>query len=500
MVVATDGGRSNARTQNIPVQVVIEDVNDNAPTFTKYPFKGQVASLVQPGQILLQVSAYDIDQGTNGEIVYNLKNDATNGKFRINPNTGTLSATQSLASENGRLFHLEIVARDKGNPPRSSVGLIELRVGDIPQGTPDLRFQNDTYIVTIAENTRTGHALIKTNAVRSDGRLQKIIYAIGSGNEDGSFAIDSSTGEIRVQNADRLDYEKFNNNSDGIKLMVVAKTDGVPMLYGYCQIRVMLRDENDNAPRFTQQQYSAAVWEGNSKGTFVIQVQAIDADQGTNSRVLYHIVDGNHDNAFIIEPAFSGTVKTNIVLDREIRDLYQLKVIATDEGVPQMTGTTTIRVQIVDVNDNQPTFPPHSIISVSEGKCLRMCVCDRWFLVPVWPILFNTGAELGTVLTTISANDVDTYPALTYTFADKNAVDSEDTTLFAIDRFSGKVILRKRLDFESDKEYQLKIAASDTAHVAHTTLTIRVTDINDNAPVFHQPSYYVALPGTFILN
>jgi len=84
--------------------------------------------------------------------------------------------------------------------------------------------------------------------------------------------------------------------------------------------------------------------------------------------VLYHIVDGNHDNAFIIEPAFSGIVKTNIVLDREIREVYRLKVIATDEGVPQMTGTATISIHVIDINDNQPTFPPHSIITVSEGK------------------------------------------------------------------------------------------------------------------------------------
>lgn len=91
-------------------------------------------------------------------------------------------------------------------------------------------------------------------------------------------------------------------------------------------------------------------------------------DQGSNARLLYHIVDGNHDNAFVIEPPFSGLVKTNIVLDREIRDMYRLTVIATDEGVPQLTGTSTIRINIVDVNDNQPTFPPHSVVSIGEGK------------------------------------------------------------------------------------------------------------------------------------
>lgn len=62
-------------------------------------------------------------------------------------------------------------------------------------------------------------------------------------------------------------------------------------------------------------------------GTFVLHVVAFDADEGPNSRTLYHIVDGNHDNAFKIEPAFSGIVRTNTVLDREIRDNYRLTII-----------------------------------------------------------------------------------------------------------------------------------------------------------------------------
>lgn len=89
---------------------------------------------------------------------------------------------------------------------------------------------------------------------------------------------------------------------------------------------------------------------------------------------------------------------------------------------------------------------------------------------------------------------MDTNPALTYTFVDETT-NQDETAAFSIDRFSGKVILKKRLDYESKQEYQLKIAVSDSAHVAHTTLTIRVTDVNDNAPVFQQPAYHVSLPG-----
>lgn len=102
----------------------------------------------------------------------------------------------------------------------------------------------------------------------------------------------------------------------------------------------------------------------------------------------------------------------------------------------------------------------------------------------------------------MSANDVDTNPAITYSFltGSQNETEFEEvndvaTTIFSIDKFSGKVILQKHLDFEERQEYQLRILASDTAHVAQTTLTIRVTDVNDNYPSFQQSAYHSSLPG-----
>lgn len=314
--------------------------------------------------------------------MYSLVNEAGNSKFRINPNSGVLTASQSLASENGQVIYLRVLATDKGNPPQSSTGLVEISVGDVQQGSPKLLFQNTTYKVILPENTREFRDVLQISAVRSDGRRQKITYSFGRGNEDNIFTINPDSGLIQVRNPKYLDYEITKE----IRLIAEAKTDNIPTLYGYCEIIVQLTDQNDNAPKFTQQQYSSVVWEGNSKGTFVMQITASDDDQGQNSRVLYHIVDGNHDNAFVIEPAFSGIIKTNIVLDREIRDTYRLTVIATDDGVPQMTGTARVRINIVDVNDNQPTFPPHSIITVEEGKIIFLFIKNiRFFCPSVYP-------------------------------------------------------------------------------------------------------------------
>jgi protocadherin-16/23 len=85
------------------------------------------------------------------------------------------------------------------------------------------------------------------------------------------------------------------------------------------------------------------------------------------------------------------------------------------------------------------------------------------------------GSEVGTVITTITANDVDTNPTLTYDFADGGNPDR----MFSIDRFSGKITLAQPLDHERQQQYTLRVQASD----------------NDNAPVFSVQSYHASLPG-----
>ncbi|XP_076056754.1 dachsous cadherin-related 1 [Oratosquilla oratoria] len=460
-VRATDGGRYNARSEKAYVQITIRDVNDNKPVFLEYPYTQDVPAFIQPGRQLLKVTAVDKDEGVNANVVYSLVSESADNKFRINAETGIVTATSSHGMESGRLFHVMVVAKDKGSPSQSSTGLVEIRVGEAATST-SLKFQMTPYSVELAENAPAGSEVVKVDAFRSDGRLHRITYSFGSGNEDDIFEISSNNGLIRVRNPARLDYETYPQ----IRLVIVAQAESQPPLYAYTTVFVNLIDMNDNAPRFTQDSYISSVWEGNLKGTYVMQVSATDDDTGSNANIVYHIVDGNHDNAFVIDPPFSGIVKTNIVLDREIRDAYKLTIIATDDGAPQLTGTCTLRINIVDVNDNQPTFPPHSIVQVSEGS------------------------EVGTVITTITANDVDTNPAITYKFA----VDGNPLDIFSIDKFSGKITLAAPLDHETRAEYMLQVEASDAAHITRTAITVQVVDENDNAPVFTQQAYQVTLP------
>jgi len=311
-----------------------------SPIFAKIP------PYTKPGQNIVQVVATDADEGVNADVTYSL--DSSDPKFTVNSQNGQISAVSSLSSDRGRIFHLKVIAKDRGTPAMSSTALVSIQVGDIdPQNV--LKFQETEYQADIAENSPNGVEVMKVSAIRSDGRRSRINYFIVAGNEDNLFAISSTTGEITVRDSANLDREK----QSSYKLVLSAKSENNPPQLACTVVHVTLLDANDNFPRFTQESYIASVWEGNTKGTFVTQVTATDIDEGANANVIYHIIDGNRDNAFVIEPPFSGIVKTNIVLDREIQDEYRLTIIATDEGSPQMTGTCYLHVNVIDIQDQR---------------------------------------------------------------------------------------------------------------------------------------------------
>lgn len=101
--------------------------------------------------------------GANADVVFGFLNEPPNNKFRIEPKSGAVTATSSLAMESGKMYHLEVVATDRGNPPQSSNCLIEITVGEIPDHVPTLRFQNLSYTVQLHENSPSGTEVVQVN-------------------------------------------------------------------------------------------------------------------------------------------------------------------------------------------------------------------------------------------------------------------------------------------------------------------------------------------------
>lgn len=452
-VRASDSGRYQAHWAHARVQVTVVDVNDNSPRFLEFPYVAHVSPHAPLGSQVALVQAHDGDDGPNADVFYTTP---SGGKLHLDTDTGLVTVAASLVADNGRLLRLDLVARDRGRPSRMASGVLEVWVG--PVAGLRLDFSNASYVARLPEGAAAGSTVLHVQASAMSQPGLAVTYSLGPDQDQGPFVIHRTSGTVSVRDSKQLDYEERPELE--LPLWAHAETPSGAMLHGYARLLVQLLDQNDNSPRFSQERYVASVWEGCSRGTFVAQVSALDADRG--SGLVYHIAGGNVDQAFVLEPPLSGHVRTNTVLDREIRDTYMLTLVATDDGQPPRTGSCTLHITVIDANDNQPVFPPDSVVSIRED------------------------ARVGSTVTTITANDVDTHPVLRYSLAEPRGT-------FVVDHFSGRLLLAEPLDYEQQREYQLRLHVSDTTHVAETLVTIRVLDTNDHAPRFLQPFYNVPI-------
>ncbi|XP_051926128.1 putative protocadherin beta-18 isoform X40 [Hippocampus zosterae] len=277
---------------------------------------------------------------------------------------------------------------------------------------------------------------------------------------------------------------KFQNNADGNKnvemvlqkpldrekaehlsLVLTAVDGGEPRMSGTMLIHVTVLDVNDNAPVFTQHAYKATVTENSPAGTIVATVSATDADQGSNAKISYSISDALHD----IKKMFEINKETGEVtligrIDFEHSRNYQINVLANDEG--GLTDSSKIIVDVQDINDNEPTI---RIMSKSN--------------------IIAENAELNTVVTMINIEDKDSGEnGNVACFINENIPFTLKTS--TINFYS--LVTDNDLDRERSSEYNITVTCSDEgvpSLSSSVTLTLLISDVNDNAPVFERNSY-----------
>jgi hypothetical protein len=186
----------------------------------------------------------------------------------------------------------------------------------------------------------------------------------------------------------------------------------------------------------------------------VVRLIATDNDIGDNAKISYSIASGNNKGHFKID-GDTGVIYTNALLDYEKITEYSLVVEAKDTKHTDQ-GNVIIRVQ--DINDNAPIFKPSSYdTSIPENQALDKAIV------------------------TVTATDKDPFGGLTYSLISSN-------NMFAVDHASGEISAVSKLDRETTDYYNLTIRATDGGSPAlfdDAVVEIRITDINDNRPIFN---------------
>ncbi|KAM3928305.1 neural-cadherin-like isoform 2-T2 [Leptodactylus fuscus] len=333
------------------VMIHITDDNDCSPEFHKSIYsQDSILENIPVGTSILQVTAQDCDSGSNAEISYFTQSP----EFSIT-SQGVILSSQRLDYERANhMYEFVVIAIDKGNPPRTGTASVRLRMANINDEAPV--FSQTVYNTFLSEDAGPNTLVATVYAKDPDG--DNVSYFIVEGNNEGNFDLDSQKGILRLRRTPLprllstqyvLNVSAVDDNSSG----------GPSSLRSFTQVIVGINDVNNNKPVFREcLQYSENSWvlENQPPGTFVLQVEAHDADTGLNGEVKYGLMHREGAiPAFTID-AYTGVITTTQSFDREKQREYTISVTATDQAQEPLIGVCQITIFVADVNDNDPKF------------------------------------------------------------------------------------------------------------------------------------------------
>ena len=273
------------------------------------------------------------------------------------------------------LHELVVVAKDNGMQPLETTAFVSIRVTDVNDNQPIINviFLSDDATPKISESAQPGEFVARISVNDPDSKTEYSNVNVTLNGGEGHFGLTTRDNIIYLVIISLpLDREIQPNYT----LNVIATDTGNPPLHASKTIYLRVTDINDNAPDFEREVYHANVMEVADPGTSVIQVVAIDRDEGNNSAIIYSLLDtpDTHSQWFQID-THSGLITTRAHIDCETEPVPQLTIMAKDNGYPQLSSTATVLVTIHDVNDNEPIFDQSFYnVSVAENEARGRCI------------------------------------------------------------------------------------------------------------------------------
>ncbi|XP_036798690.1 protocadherin beta-16-like isoform X19 [Oncorhynchus mykiss] len=442
------------------IVVEVTDVNDNSPVFKKSEMKFRISESAVTGAKFVLERAMDLDVDINGLQSYSLKpTDNFTLKLQTQPNGGkTVEMVLQKPLDREKQEHLSLIltAIDGGEPQMSGTVQIHITVLDANDNAPV--FTQGIYKATLRENSAKGTVVVSVSASDNDqGSNGKVSYSISNSLDDVSelFEMNVDNGEVRL--IGNIDYEKARQ----YQIHVQASDDGG--LTESCKIMVEVLDTNDNIPAINVMSKSSAISEDIKLGTVVTMMNIQDPDFGENGKVQCSI---NENIPFAMKSTSNNffTVVTDSDLDRERASEYNISVTCSDEGVPSLSSSVTLTLQISDVNDNAPVFERSSYEAyIIENTTPGLSI----FTVKARDADWNQNARVSYILEDSSINGV---PISSYV-----SVSADSGVIHAVRSF----------DYEQIKDFQFRVKAQDGGSPplsSNVTVKIMIQDQNDNAP------------------
>ncbi|NWW39480.1 PCDGK protein, partial [Panurus biarmicus] len=396
VLTALDGG-SPPRSAHVQIHIDVIDANDNAPVFNQSTYKASVRENTPSGTLVARISAYDLDDGPNGDIVYSFSSHTpakVRELFALDSATGELRVKGQLDYEETKLYEIYLQAKDKGAVPGVAHCKVLVEVVDVNDNAPEVtvtsvyspvpedaapgtvvallsvtdldshdnglvsdvndnapKFSQDSYDVYVQENNMPGIPILNVSATDPDlGRNAHLSYTLLQGDTTFGhlFSINRENGTLYLLTS--LDHE----DQVEFSMMVQVQDGGFPPLATNVSVSVFVTDLNDNAPLVlyphpnTTATYTDVVAPGTPAGHMVTKVVAVDADAGYNAWISYTLLQATDPSLFSVG-LHNGEIFTARQLREDDAPEHTLVILLKDHGEPVLSTSATISISVAEM-------------------------------------------------------------------------------------------------------------------------------------------------------
>ncbi|KAM9775100.1 cadherin-6-like [Syngnathus typhle] len=402
----------------------------------------------------------------DGSVRYVLTGEGAGTLFRIDEDSGDIHATKRLDREEKAYYMLHAKAVDRfTNEALEGESDFIIKIHDINDNEP--RFTKDPYVARVPEMADIGTPVIQVTALDADdatyGNSAKVVYSILEGQP--YFSVDPESGMIKTA-LPGMDREVKDKYQVVIQAKDMAGQNGG--LSGTTTVSITLADVNDNPPRFTKTLYEFKAPESTPVGSEVGVIRAVDKDIGENAEMDYRIIGSDGPGMFDI--VTNRTTQEGIIVLRKPLDFERKRQFS-------------FRVQVENLHVNprffsMGPFRDEASIKVTVEDVDEPPVFERAsYLMEV-----REDAAPNTIIGSVSASDPDgkrspiRYAIDRFTDLDR---------VFGVHAVNGSVFLLRELDREENAWHNISVIASEFNHLHQMSpVSIRVLDVNDNAPTF----------------
>ncbi|XP_019718360.1 protocadherin gamma-A12-like, partial [Hippocampus comes] len=327
------------------------DINDNAPVIHIMSFSSPLSEDSPPGTTVAVLNIKDIDSDRNGQITCSI-----DGKrpFKLEmslTNYYNLISDQYLDRESVSEYNITITATDLGAPPLSSSTKLHLKISDVNDNAP--LFNKNIYSAYVAENNSPGTSIFAVTARDADwNQNARISYLLEDTQISGSpvstfLSLNSETGVLSAVRS--FDYEQIKQ----LDLIVRAQDGGSPPLSSNVSVRILIQDQNDNAPQVLYPVQTGGsllaemVPRSADVGYLVTKVVAVDVDSGQNAWLSYKVHKAT-DRALFEVGLHNGEIRTVRQVTDKDGVKQRLTVVVEDNGRPSRSATVIVNVAVAD--------------------------------------------------------------------------------------------------------------------------------------------------------